>query len=141
MNDAVTVILIKPNCEILMQLRDDGNGKIIEYPNMWSFPTGGMDDGESCIETAVREMNEEFELTLDPADLRLIWTYSHDKTKNDHVFAIRVRADVNPIQHEGADMKWMQLSEIKELPLAFEKHRVIPYVEKYLESEGLSSSA
>ena len=139
MHDAVTVILTKPTGEILMQLRDDGNGKSIEYPNMWCFFTGGMDAGESYLEAAVREMKEELELNLDPSKLKLLWTYTHDQTENDYVLVGMVSSDVKPVLHEGADMRWMKLDEIKETPLAFEKDRVIPYIEAYFKTEGFKA--
>jgi 8-oxo-dGTP diphosphatase len=140
-HDAVTVVLTKPSGEILMQLRDDGNGNVIPYPNMWNFPGGAIEEGEAYIDTAVREMEEEFELKINPDNLKLVWTYGHDNTKNDYVLAGNVDSNAKLVLHEGADMQWFTLEQIKKLELGFEQAKILPYVEQFLKSEGLGVSA
>jgi 8-oxo-dGTP diphosphatase len=120
-----------------MQLRDDGNGKTIPYPNMWNFPGGAIEEGEEFLSTAVREMKEEFELDLNPSTLKLLWTYAHDQTTNDYILTCKLSNDVSPILHEGAEMKWLTLDQIKNIPLGFQQEKIIPYIEEYLKSEGL----
>lgn len=139
-HDGATVILVRPSGEILMQLRDDGNGKTIPYPSMWNFPGGAIEEGEGFLDAAVRETEEEFELNIDPSHLKLLWTYSHDNTKNDYVLACKVAAEVNPILHEGAEMRWFTIEQIKNLTLGFDQGKVIPYVEQYLVTEGFKGS-
>jgi 8-oxo-dGTP pyrophosphatase MutT (NUDIX family) len=46
---------------ILMQLRDDGRGTSIPYPNMRNFPGGAAEPDEEPLDAAIREMAEEFE--------------------------------------------------------------------------------
>lgn len=41
-------------------------GDRIQYPGMFQFPQGGLDDGEDPLEGALRELYEETSLKLDP---------------------------------------------------------------------------
>lgn len=54
---------------VLTLLRDDFAH--IPFPNMWDFPGGARDPGETPQETVLRELREELGLHLAPADL--IW--------------------------------------------------------------------
>jgi 8-oxo-dGTP pyrophosphatase MutT (NUDIX family) len=131
----VTMILVKPTGEILMQLRDDGNGKSIEYPNTWTLPGGGIESGESYLETAVRELKAEFEIELEPDDLKLLWTYTHD-AREMTILIVSVSGNVRPVLHEGADIQWMTLGQIKGIQPAFDNDKIIPYIEQYLQNEN-----
>lgn len=51
-------------------LRDDKPE--IPFPAMWDLPGGGREGGESPVECALREVEEEFGLTLSPADVVLV---------------------------------------------------------------------
>jgi 8-oxo-dGTP diphosphatase len=59
-----TVVLRRPDGTILMQLRDDGRGTSIPYPNMWNFPGGAVEPDEEPFDAAIREIAEEFEINL-----------------------------------------------------------------------------
>jgi 8-oxo-dGTP diphosphatase len=120
-----TALLQRPNGSILMQLRDDGDGTPIPYPNMWNFPGGAVEPSEKPIEAAIREIAEEFEIRLDPRDCKEIWRYTHDYASSDHVFQCRVPADTMPVLHEGAAWAWMTISEIAELDLGFEQAKIV----------------
>ncbi len=48
--------------ELLVYKRDDIKG--IPYPNCWDFPGGGREQQESPEECALRELYEEFALTI-----------------------------------------------------------------------------
>lgn len=75
----VTFILLRPSGEILMQLRDDGKGRQIPYPDMWCFPGGGKDEGETYLKTTLREVREEYELDIDADSCILLTDFT---TKN-----------------------------------------------------------
>jgi 8-oxo-dGTP diphosphatase len=45
----------------------------ISYPDMWDFPGGGRDPGETPFQTVARETREEVGLILPPA--AVIWQY------------------------------------------------------------------
>ena len=132
MKEVVTVIVVRSSGEILLQLRDNGNGQEIAYPNTWSFPGGALEEGESSIQAAIREMEEEFELQLNPKDLELLWIYAYD-TSNDSVFVCKLNTEPKLVLHEGADMQWFTLEQIKKMQLGFEHEKIIPHISKYFE--------
>jgi 8-oxo-dGTP diphosphatase len=123
-----TVLLRRPDGTILMQLRDDGRGAAIPFPNMWNFPGGAAEPGEEPIDAAVREIAEEFEMKLQPSELREIWSYTHAHAAIDHIFLCPVSADTVPILHEGAACAWLTLSEIAQLKLGFEGIKVVKFL-------------
>jgi 8-oxo-dGTP diphosphatase len=125
-----TVILRRPDGTILMQLRDDGRGTSIPFPNMWNFPGGAVDLDEEPVNAAVREMAEEFEIKLEPPDLKEIWSYAHAHAAIDHIFLCHVSADTVPILHEGAACAWLTLDEIAELNLGFEGVKVVDFMQR-----------
>lgn len=123
-----TALLQRPNGSFLMQLRDDGNGTPIPFPNMWNFPGGAVAPNEIPIEAVIREMAEEFEISLDPSDCKEIWKYTHDHAASDHIFFCKVSADTEAVLHEGAAYAWMMLSEIAELDLGFDQAKIVAYI-------------
>jgi 8-oxo-dGTP pyrophosphatase MutT (NUDIX family) len=123
-----TLLLQRPDGTILMQLRDDGRGTAIPYPNVWSFPGGAVETDEEPIDAAIREIAEEFEIGLNRADCREIWRYAHAHAVVDHVFLCPVSADTAPVLHEGAACAWMTLTEIAQLALGFEQAKVIEFM-------------
>ena len=131
---AATILLLSSSNKILMQLRDDGNGKSIPYPNMWNFPGGEKEDGESHLQCVVREVKEEFNLDISSKDCEEIFFYQHDEIMDDTVYVCRVEGEPKLELHEGASIEWMSLEDIKKLDLGFEQHKVIPYIERYLNS-------
>ena len=131
---AATMVLLSSSNKILMQLRDDGNGKSILYPNMWNFPGGEKEDDESHLECAVREVKEEFNLDICSKDCEEVFFYQHDNIIDDTIYVCRVEGEPKLELHEGAAIEWMSLEDIKKLNLGFEQHKVIPCIERYLNS-------
>ena len=125
---AATVLLHRPDGKILMQLRDDGGGKEIPFPNAWNFPGGLVEDGETPLEAAVREIKEEYDLEIDPTACRQIWAYSHAHADEDYIFLCNVAIDVAPVLHEGAAFAWMTPAEIGEVSLGFDQGKVLPHI-------------
>ncbi|MEI6039789.1 MAG: NUDIX domain-containing protein [Candidatus Berkelbacteria bacterium] len=128
----LTFVLLREDSKILMQLRDDGNGKNILYPNMWTIPGGGQDAGESDVEGIVREIKEELDLEVLLSECEFIFEFMHDENVRDRVFLCRVKQDVKVELHEGAAIEWMTLADIKKLKLAFHSEEIIPTLEKIL---------
>jgi 8-oxo-dGTP pyrophosphatase MutT (NUDIX family) len=70
--ETARVILCKPNSEIfLLKTHFDPE---VGLPPRWITPGGGIDEGESVIQAAVRELAEETGLEVSPEALgELIW--------------------------------------------------------------------
>lgn len=127
-HQAATMIVRRADGAVLMQLRDDGCGTPIRYPNMWNFPGGVIEQGESPLTAGIREIAEEFEIRLDPAACRELFVYKHDDTDCDHVFLCAIAADTEPILHEGAAFAWMTLDQIARIDLAFDQAEILAHV-------------
>ncbi len=125
---SATVLLQRPDGRLLMQLRDDGGGKPIPYPNSWNFPGGHVEPDETPLAAAIREIAEEFEIILDPNDCVEVWRYAHAHAAVDHIFLCRVPAETTPVMHEGAAWSWMTLQEIAGLNLGFEQEKIVAQV-------------
>lgn len=123
-----TVLLRRPDGTILMQLRDDGRGAPIPFPNMWNFPGGAVEPYETPLEGAIREVAEEFNIQINPTDCHEIWRYTHEHAANDHIFICSVPTDIIPVLNEGAAWAWMTLSEIAELELGFEQAKILVHI-------------
>lgn len=58
--------LYRPNAGIVL-FRQDGKVMLCErvenYPKRWQFPQGGIDEGETPLQAAVRELKEETSVT------------------------------------------------------------------------------
>ncbi|TSC96828.1 MAG: hypothetical protein Athens071426_136 [Parcubacteria group bacterium Athens0714_26] len=131
----VTVVLIKPSRKILLQLRDDGNGKKIDYPNMWTFPGGSREGEEEYVETAAREMKEEFDIDINKNSCKLLMIHSFSGDLNDytnHLYACGVNEDSRPRLQEGDGLRWATLKEIKKIKLAGGENKIIKKIEVYL---------
>jgi len=127
---SATAIVKRPDGRILMQLRDDGRGAVIPYPNTWNFPGGAVEQGEQPLEAVIREIAEEFEITLDADDCREIWSYTHAHATVDYIFLCLVPADTKPVLHEGAACEWMALGEIAALKLGFDQEKIVEYLKE-----------
>jgi 8-oxo-dGTP pyrophosphatase MutT (NUDIX family) len=66
----VHVLLVRDG-RVLLSRRRDANPL---FDGRWHLPSGKLDAGESVLDAAVREAEEEIGVRLDPADLRLVHT-------------------------------------------------------------------
>ena len=127
-NRFITFVIVRSDDRILMQKRDDGNGKQIPYPNMWTIPGGDVQDTETHLHAVVREIKEEFKMEIASDQCRFLFSYDHDDVVGEQIFLCHVSDGVQPILHEGAAMQWMVMDEIKKLPLAFEKNKILSQI-------------
>lgn len=128
---AVTALIVNEYNEILIQLRDDGNGKTISYPNTWTLFGGTLEGSESPLECLIREMKEELDIVLTEGQCREFHVYNHDSGE-DHVFLCRIKKDVPMELHEGREMKWVIFDELKNIPLAWHQEEILDEIEKFI---------
>ncbi len=128
---AMTFILFNKSGQVLIQLRDDGNGKIINYPNMWCFPGGGVQKGEEPIDAAVREIKEELDLDVERGECKFLTTYTHDEYI-DYVYTIERSLNQKLPLKEGAAIKIVDIGDVKRIPLAFEQEKILKEVEDFI---------
>ena len=107
------VALYNDNKEILLQLRAKDDSR---YPSLWGLFGGHIDENENPKEAVLRETKEELDYEL--KDPRFIDCFDiNDRYGGEIVYVFSERYDPSkPLsQHEGADMRWFSLEEIKKL--------------------------
>jgi 8-oxo-dGTP pyrophosphatase MutT (NUDIX family) len=127
--ETARVILCKPNSEVfLLKTHFDPE---VGLPPRWITPGGGIDEGESVIQAAQRELAEETGLKVEPEALgELIWAAEgrwdwadgkNHHTFVDHFFLLQIESfelDVSGwTQDELRDVvehRWWNLDELRQ---------------------------
>jgi 8-oxo-dGTP diphosphatase len=65
-----TKVALLHGTDTVAYLRDEKPG--IPFPGLWDLPGGGRENGEGPVECGLREVEEEFGLSLDPGSVLLI---------------------------------------------------------------------
>ncbi len=114
---AAKVVILDKEGNVLLLRRSDTHPR---HPLHLDLPGGIVEEGESFEEGVVREVKEETGLTIDPLNLKLIYTVSHDyfgKPISRQLFAVRI-TKVRPsvtISWEHVEANWVTLAELKGL--------------------------
>lgn len=93
---------------LLLKRSDDG-----DHPNTWALPGGKSKDGESDINTAIRETKEETGLSSIPG-YRIGSISSHNGRQRftGFIYKISTPFDVK-ISHEHTDWEWVGFNDLK----------------------------
>ena len=92
---------------LIMQLRDNKPG--LRFANMWDFPGGGRENKETPEECAIREIEEEFGITLRSESF--IWKKEypamHDPSLTAYFLVARIRKEeVDSIVFGDEGQRW-----------------------------------
>lgn len=92
---------------LLTYQRDDFDH--IPFPGLWDLPGGGREDNETAEECVLRELYEEFDLTLDRE--RIVWKRRYESSDTDgaatYFFVAHITADeVNSIRFGSEGQRW-----------------------------------
>ncbi len=95
---------------LLTYLRDDKPG--LPWANLWDLPGGGREGDETPEACVLRELAEEFGLSLPPS--RLLWRREFpamiDPNRRSHFFAGRItRAEVSAIRFGDEGQHWQMM--------------------------------
>lgn len=123
--DAVTIrvaaVILYQGERVLLQHRDDRPD--IVWPNHWAIFGGHIEDGEAPEDAALREIEEELELRLEPP-LTLVH-HGIDGIRERFVYAARLDVPLEALTLlEGQGMALLTYAEMETLPLA-PAHRII----------------
>lgn len=120
------------SCGAIVYRKFHGNTEILLIKHInsghWSFPKGHVEDGETEIETALREIKEEtsIDVIIDPT-FRETVTYSpkRDTLKVVVYFLAKAKnVDFSPQEDEIAEIKWVDIVHATNL-LTYENDKTI----------------
>lgn len=115
---AAAVALISNNRLLMLKRSDSGN---------WTMPGGTMEFGESLKDCAVREVLEETGLNVEICDIIGIYTdpkivveYSDGEVRQEFsaLYYGTVKNGEEHIDDESTEYKWVELTELSNLPMA-----------------------
>ena len=106
--------IINDNREILLQQRLATAKKM---PNMWGTTAGGVRSGETSLEGAIRELDEELGIKTSKEDIEFIGSY---KRVNDFVEVYFCKKNISIDQlilnpNEVANAKWASINEFEKM--------------------------
>lgn len=113
-------MLYEKSCGAVVFRKYHGNTELllIKHANggHWSFPKGHVEQGETEIETAMREVKEEtgIDIMID-SSFREIVSYSPKKdTQKDVVYFLAIAKNHNytPQPEEISQIKWVEISRV-----------------------------
>lgn len=97
--------------KLLMQLRDNKPG--LFNANMWDFPGGGRESNETPKECAIREVQEEFDITL--TQKSFVWEKVYPAQKDPNQKALFMVAHITQADIDGVDFtegqRWTLMSQ------------------------------
>lgn len=121
------VLLKRNDGKFLFQLRD--NIPNIDSPDCWGFFGGHIEDDEDPQEAAIREIEEELELKIKKENLKHKATFTING--NTHtIYESSFDESQKPVLHEGTDMKYFTLEEIKNI----KDKSLVPELTYYLDN-------
>lgn len=109
------------------------------YPNMWDIALGGhISAGETPLESAKRELQEELELDLGNFEIKEIDRIKEQLTNNgiisnEYVTIYLAYGDINISEiklqkEEVSEVKWCSKSELNEL---IKQEKILPHIREY----------
>lgn len=125
-------MLHEKSCGAIVYRKFHGNTEILLIKHInsghWSFPKGHVENGETEVETAKREIKEEtsIDVIIDPT-FRETVTYSPKKDTVKVVVYFLARAknvDFVPQEDEIAEIRWVDISYAANI-LSYENDRTI----------------
>ena len=103
---------------------------------MWSQTGGGVDEGETTLQAALRECKEELGIDINPNNMELVLSFKRQFDFVD-VWLVKQDIDISDIvlqEEEVSDVKWATVDEIRDLMKAGKLAKSIDiYFDMFLE--------
>tara|TARA_A200000159_G_C7304663_1_gene331783 strand:+ start:688 stop:1104 length:417 start_codon:yes stop_codon:yes gene_type:complete len=111
---ASLIILFNEEGRVLLLRRSQ---QVDSYPGLYGFPGGKIEEGETSVDAAVRELYEEASLKIRPADLVYVFTMNKEESK-DIIFYIATKWRGSPkVDWESDSFIWADPSSMSELDM------------------------
>lgn len=121
--------IMNKNGEFLIQKRSEEKRV---FPGMWSITGGGVDVGETTLQTVIRECKEELSIDVDMDKLELMMMFRTKKDFTD-VWLLRQDIEIDNIklqEEEVSEVKWISDSDLRKM---IEENEFAPNVAFYYE--------
>ena len=131
--ERITGMNHEKSCGAIVYRKHYGNTEILLIKHIksgyWSFPKGHMEDGETEIETAVREIKEEtnIDISIDDSSFRetVVFNPRRDTRKEVVYFVARALSnDCVPQEDEISDIRWVEIGQAAS-HLAYDNDKLI----------------
>ncbi|MET7767441.1 NUDIX hydrolase [Nocardia sp. NPDC005366] len=121
--EGTQIILVNPDNQVLLYLRDDKPG--IPYPNLWALLGGMIEDGETPLQTIIREIDEEIGIQLDPQHVHHLSTRDLD-FGIEHTFTAAAGFDIDDVTlTEGQGLRWFSRTDVATTELAYADNAIL----------------
>lgn len=128
----ITYMTFEKSCGAIVYRKHHGNTEILLIKHLnsghWSFPKGHVEEGETEIETALREIKEEtnIDVMIDPTFRETVTYFPKKETQKIVVYFIAKAKnyDFTPQESEIADIKWVDICYAASL-LTYENDKTI----------------
>lgn len=128
--EVVAGILIRDGYVLLGQRRSDQR-----FPDLWEFPGGKVEPGESLTEALVRELKEELATDAVPGPRLLTYRYAYPNGFSPQLsFFLVTHATPEPSNQDFADLRWIPPGEIEEYPMLEGNGRILEYLRQHREA-------
>jgi hypothetical protein len=115
--DVATACLWDGTHILLLRRRDDAPS----FPGRWSAVSGIVEEGETPLETAIREVREETGISLNPADMiregTPVMVRERDVIWRVHPFLFKAAGQEVILDWENADFRWVSVEDLSGMPL------------------------
>ena len=118
------ILLYDENKKILLQHRLETAKR---NPGYWAFFGGGIEEGETPLETVTRETKEE--LGYDLKAPKLVYVQTPLDARTMHVFMEQYDPSQKLELNEGQDMKWISLPYPQDMKISDFDKEILSYIQ------------
>jgi 8-oxo-dGTP diphosphatase len=105
----VTAAIIRQGNKVLICQRDSND----DIPDLWEFPGGKVEPGESLEDCIRREIQEELELQIEPQAIFGTTTYDYRDRQLHFTFYTAVIKSGTMVLNVHQDARWITLQELE----------------------------
>ena len=111
---ASLVIIFNNKDEILLLKRSQ---KVDSHRGLWGFPGGKIEEDETSVEAAIREVKEETDLDIYAKELSYVFTMRKDNEKDIVFYLTNKFSGEVSIDWESEDFSWTKISSLESMEM------------------------